>query len=715
MKLKSRIIVIVSLLSFSYPYILKAGILNFPFLIRQDKAYDLTSGIKTINCHDSITAGQTKRSAEMVMKMVLLHLPDHDPSNFNSFSSISNTRFRVSAKLPDNQLITGNSTTENTFRLNNNNFLYASETLTYHKYLKPGFKKSETLSSRTLGTDDGSYIELYNSLNDFSLLNPGTELLNKTYLSPFSGEAPRSYLFNSTDSVTTSGDTLCKVTFSPATGIPFFGYTGTAVIDPQFFAIHQIDAVSARTTPGEPFLVISQRFEQLKGLWLPSGKTIRCFLKGKNGSDMADDIFVELTASNYQQEVNPPLSPAEFKDPLLKTDDTIMAEEINKQTKIIRLMAEGKVSTGCFNLDYNKIFGYNLFEGVKLGLGGETNNRFSRHFTIGGYINYGLRDKLLHHGEWIDFYPMGSSGLRVHLSYKDMNLEFGGPEFLGTTSLLNPESYRNLLIKNMFSTKRYATGLEFSRFSELNLYLFSDISENSARQDNGFLSDHPFNPISLFRTGFQLRYSPGIKIKTKDGRQDEIAASKVNCFLSLIQGLTILNGEYRYTKVEFKGKFQIPFSRIGTTTIMLRGGILTPYAPVIELFNGYGSFAGTFSLASPYSFATMQLNEFAASKYTAIHLRHNFSTWLFPGKISTRPAFVVAQNIGIGKLSEKNITQFNQTDYRNGFYESGFEINNILRMNYLSWGIGIYYRYGPYQYSSIGDNFAYKFGFFFNL
>ena len=296
-----------------------------------------------------------------------------------------------------------------------------------------------------------------------------------------------------------------------------------------------------------------------------------------------------------------------------------------------------------------------------------------------------------------------------------MNLEFGGPEFPETRSLLNPESYRTLLIKNMFATKRYSTGLEFRPFNDLSLYLFGDISENKTRQSTPFLKDHPFTPIRLARTGFQLKYTPGIKLKMEEGRDSEITTSKTYYFMTIIQGLTIFGGKYSYTKLELKGKFDLPFSKIGTTTIMVRGGTLTQNAPIIELFNGYGSFAGTFSLAAPYSFGTMQLNEFAAANYTAIHIRHNFSTWMFTETMQKRPAFIFAQNIGFGRLSDQYITQLNLTDYRKGFYESGFEINNLFRLDYLSWGAGIYYRYGPYRFSQAGDNFAYKFGFIFKL
>ena len=400
---------------------------------------------------------------------------------------------------------------------------------------------------------------------------------------------------------------------------------------------------------------------------------------------------------------------------LFRPDSAINAYREKKQLKLIRLMAEGKIPIGFFNLDYNKLFGYNLFEGVKIGMGGETNGKLSHHFSVGGAISYGLKNRTIQQGEWINFYPRGQSDLRFHLSYQDFNLEFGGSEFLESNSLLNPESYRNLLIANMFATRRYTAGMEFRLFNTLNSYLFGDLSENSTTLDNPFLLAHPFNPVTLSRIGLKLRYSPGIKFELEDGRLNEVTTSKSEIYLTVIQGLTMFRGEYRNTKIEVKGKFELPLSVIGTTTIMAQAGVMSSKSPVFELFNGNGSFAGTFSLAAPYSFGTMQLNEFAATGYAAIHLRHNFSTWLFPEKFKTRPAFIFAQNIGFGKLNPQYTPRFTMNDYHKGFYESGFEVNNLLRLGYLSFGAGIYYRYGPYQCSAMPQNFAYKFGAYLKL
>jgi hypothetical protein len=54
-------------------------------------------------------------------------------------------------------------------------------------------------------------------------------------------------------------------------------------------------------------------------------------------------------------------------------------------------------------------------------------------------------------------------------------------------------------------------------------------------------------------------------------------------------------------------------------------------------------------------------------------------------------------------------------DFRKGYYESGFEINNLLKMDILSWGLGVYYRYGPYHLPTFSDNMAYKFGLYITL
>ena len=43
-----------------------------------------------------------------------------------------------------------------------------------------------------------------------------------------------------------------------------------------------------------------------------------------------------------------------------------------------------------------------------------------------------------------------------------------------------------------------------------------------------------------------------------------------------------------------------------------------------------------------------------------------------------------------------------------GFFESGFIINGLLATPYTKIGAGVFYRYGPYAFDRVWDNFAFK-------
>jgi hypothetical protein len=742
MKLKSSIVIVVTLLIINCPVISTAKQFSALFNNASDTIHQYQPTNQLNSACDSLSADQ--RSAERIISILLLHLPEHDPSYFDSYSAITFHRFRIGLNGSTKpEVAVRNETKTNQ---NDSSFLYSSETLSHQKHLKPGFNQSENLSAKTEGKDDGPFGQLSARLNDFSLLQTTNALFGKSYLSPFSKVAFGFYCYQLRDTITASGDTLCLIHFNPKPGKPFDGFIGTAITDTKTGVIHQIIAQSTQYNPQEPLLVVNQRFERLKGNWLPAEKTITVSFNQGNSANQKEpsakeqNFIAESSTNIYQQEINPPLQPEDFKtvtetgkmDPATNTfiyrpidqkdlfsqqaaDSALIVSRQKQQLKLIRLMAEGKIPMGYFDINYNRLFGYNLYEGFKLGIEGESNLSLSKYFTVGGYLSYAFKDQSLINGEWLDVFPSGRPDYRIHLDHKDRNMEYGEPEFLESNSLLNPESFRTLLTKNMYATNRYAAGLEFRPYEMLSLYLFGDHSDNRARVNSSFLLEHPFDPITLMRTGLKIRYSPGAKFQMEDGHLEETTSPGSDFYLTVLQGLTAFDGEYRYTKIELKWKYILPFSKYGTTTVMVRGGTMSKSAPMIEFFNGYGSFAGTFSLAAPYSFATMQLNEFAAANYTAIHLRHDFSPWLFPEKFKKRPAFVFAQNMGVGQLDNLNQERYHLPDYRKGFYESGFEVNNLLRTDYLSWGVGVYYRYGPYQFGPIHENFAYKFGFFFNL
>ena len=669
---------------------------------------------------DANAGNQIKQAPDSIIIEFIHHLPAHSPNFYKSYSGITYQKIQIRSEFNSDT----KQTNENGNAVNQkiNILLFSTETLTHLKMLKPAYYQPENLSVKTEGKENELFKKLCLQLKTVSMTDTAINLLNYKYLTPFSKTSADKYNYSISDSIMPSGDILYWIHFEPKPGKKFFGFKGKALVNPKNYTFQKIIAVSAQNVGNKPNFEMEQNFEQIKGPTLTSEIRIKAFFSkvdtnyNKFKTKISPgNLIVENISTFYQQEINPPLKAKDFETTVLPNDSAIIVFLQNKQRKMIRMMSEGKLPFGKFDLNYDRIFGYNLYEGIKLGLGMESNRNLSNYFTVGGYFSYGLKDQSIRHGEWVNIYPSGQSGFRIHLGYKDRSVEYGEPEFLENLSLLNPENFRNLLVSNMYSTKRFTTGIEYRASKELNFFLFSDQSENKAPSNSPFLLAHPFSPISLTRTGLQINYSPGRKFQTDDGQPKETATPTSDFHLTMIQGLTILNNQFQYTKIEFKGKFDFPLSNLGTTTILLRGGLMTNDAPMIEHFNGYGSYVGNFSLAAPWSFATMQLNEFASTRFAAVHVRHDFSAWMFPENNKTKPALIFAQNIGFGWLDDKYKNQFHFRDYCKGFYESGIELNNLLRIGAISWGAGIYYRYGPYRLNPIHENFAYKFGFMIKI
>ena len=50
-----------------------------------------------------------------------------------------------------------------------------------------------------------------------------------------------------------------------------------------------------------------------------------------------------------------------------------------------------------------------------------------------------------------------------------------------------------------------------------------------------------------------------------------------------------------------------------------------------------------------------------------------------------------------------------------GYFESGIVVKGLLYTPLSNMGLGVFYRYGPYAYPEVFDNFAFKYSISFGL
>jgi hypothetical protein len=152
---------------------------------------------------------------------------------------------------------------------------------------------------------------------------------------------------------------------------------------------------------------------------------------------------------------------------------------------------------------------------------------------------------------------------------------------------------------------------------------------------------------------------------------------------------------------------------VGRSLFVINAGYVNGNVPYPILFDGKGSSQPIHNIIntsfySGNSFQTMGFNEFLSNRFATLFFTHNFGHLLFKTK-DFQPTLSIISNVGIGALSHPELqTGMAIKTMGKGYYESGVLINNLLKVGFSRFGVGIFYRYGPYSNSSPKNDIYYK-------
>jgi hypothetical protein len=297
-------------------------------------------------------------------------------------------------------------------------------------------------------------------------------------------------------------------------------------------------------------------------------------------------------------------------------------------------------------------------------------------------------------------------------------VEPGRPAFIKSAiATRTQESLRNWMTSRMDSIEQFRFEFSSRPFHSTQLTFFAQQQERNPTYGYSFV--HVDDNISrtsfpTFEAGMQWRFAPK-ETYIKIGQSQVVTAmSYPQINISLTRGFSgFMDGEYDFTKFEFRVDHQFITRGVGKTTFQLDAGVMDNSLPYPFLFYGKGSkFEESFLnniIANNY-FQTMRLYEFISDRYAYLFINH------YAGRISGnrskyfRPELSLIHNMGIGRLVNKDFhhgIDFNTME--KGYFESGFIITNLIRFNYLNFvyfgiGAGGFYRYGNYELPDISDN-----------
>lgn len=705
--------------------------------------------------------------AKEILRRVIRNKKKNDIRNLDSYAYKSYSKFLITASTDSLPLIllpkTAADSSYNDLRtLLDNSHMMLAERAMDHKYSSKYGEKNQVKATRVSGIKSPVY--------EFAAMQPLPDDLRDDEIrffmrklpNPVSNRGLREYRFNVSGDEVIDGRNLVIISYYPLhpTSQSIKGYIWVDTEDygvARFYGENLSDKRVAeleidwtrykdRWFPGEKHFrsdagrisypsvrdsvtadgtVILDTIQKTERAWLHLTTTFKDFespeeFHKKEFRGYADEL--DVASMKESDEVLPlyrdePLTDKE-RNTYIKIDSIGSKYNLDRSIKLMRIVTSGgKYEIGKIDLDLTRLFGYNEYEGFRLGIGGNTNANFSRNFSLNGYTAYGFKDKKLKYGGGVDLFVNKPYSGRIFAAYAD------DVEASGRSPLVLQSPYFRFITGNLdniyndffYKYRKVSTGYEQDLFQNLTFRFSLVYNEQTALFDYRYRNSRPDEKFLSFDTRLDLRWAPKEKnVRTPYGKVTLTTGMPV-FYLSLSQGWNLFNADYKPTKIDFN-YFDRYQTFLGRTGIRLSSGAVIGKSPIMNLFEGMGNAKRNpkimkhFGLAVQNHFETMIPGEFYSDKYFSFHLIHQIAGFRFLGN-EIFPEFIYRGLIGGMKDPEQqqNIHFSVPEKY---YQEAGLEFNRLL-LDML--GVGFYYRFGTYAYDDFDRNFFFKLSLRLNL
>lgn len=618
----------------------------------------------------------------------------------------------------------------------NRQHLFLNESVTERKFRAPDLSYEKVIASRTSGIQEPIISSLTTQLQSLSFYEEYFDILNFKYLNPLSRSGPDFYYFQIEDTTFSGTDTVVVISFRPKRGKKFEALEGVLNVNLNHYALES--ATAGPYKKDQITLRILHKYQKVDSLhWFPVQLNTDIILN--NFSIGKLKLVAEGRSYITDIQVNPEIRRREFgavevdvddkavtggddilqqyrNDELSKKDSVTyhvvdsLGKKLNIERKISNLEAlmEGKLRIKFIDIELARIFTYNNYEGVRLGLGLGTNERLLKWFQFGGYFAYGFNDKALKYGAWGEFRVHRRTDTRVRFDYRRDLVESGSTDYPLEAPLNMDNIYRSFVLGTFDSLQIFEGSIRFRPVQNLHIRFAMNHQVVDPVLPYRFFPDTAANPVYRF-TEVNLTLRWGIKEKyiALGSRYISTGNKYPVLWLNVVQSLPGIGGEFSYTKLMAKVEQTIDWKRFGKTRMIFSGGYIFGDVPYTKLFNERGSYA-SFSFVSRSAFETMRPNEFASDAFVSFFFSQGTGT-LFKVKRWMQPELLFVHNVGFGWLSDAPRHQgvpFKTME--KGFFEAGLVLDKFITINTLGMGAGVFYRYGAYSSKDAGTNFHVK-------
>lgn len=638
---------------------------------------------------------------------------------------------------------------------------FVSETYSNFHYKPKGNRREVILAAKTSGMKNSLFSLFANQIQPFSAYRNPLELFATEYLNPFTESGLKGYFYVLQDTTFTENDTIYTVEFHPKLKTTFSSTNGTAYIKASDWSINKIifnfpnpfgmalgeenDKTTLSAGPEvakENFASIIIIYAKSGDFWVPKEvRTIYPLGKIKAGAPL--NIYNTSYFSDFRFGVDAETlktngAPIKISDGASRIDeetwrmirgarsdsridstyaffDSLSRDgKLDRMTLMMLAAFEGKLKYKFLDIDLNKTLAFNDFEGFRLGLGLETNERMLKFLRVGGFFGYGFKDRTWKYGGHLRFILLPLTQLQVRMGYQFDVSPTGIYALQDPTGRIDQgEWIRSAYIRQMDYVESYNFDVGSYLYKSMHLKLSAKSKNVRTGYDYNFeLPDSGVsgNDFSLFETAAEFNWR--IKDKYIQMESSRLYLSEPRFPIiqaQFVQGWdNMLNGQYSYQRALFRISQQFRWMRFGRLSIRAEYHKTLGDVPLPMLIYTPGIFSRRLGVGSINIFETVHPNEFLNDELLAGFLRFDFNPWVWK-KDKFEPVVSLRFNAGIGRLN--NPERHNQITFSSmeaGFYEGGVVLDRLIDAGIGGYGFGVFYRFGAYRSGKAIENFAFK-------
>ena len=625
--------------------------------------------------------------------------------------------------------------------------IFMTESFSEVVFKKPGKRNETVKASKMSGIENPLVAMASSSFQPFSFYTDHIKILEVPYVNPLSNNGLRKYDYFLEDSIQNEIGTSYIISYQPKEGKVYQLGKGLMYISSIRFALENM--VIKPSDPDANLLFELQQKnkwdgknwfpEQLNSIYLSpefefEGKafkiTNQTFISEVSINDLEKGtkfvpvgIIFDIQNDKYDWEILR-LDSLTSREYLTYVRFDQMPEKdkklLNKGSNLLLSLSSGRIPLGPVDLIPNRILRVNRFESVGLGLGLSSNDKLSDFFRVEGYFRYGFRDDRWKYGGGAEFRLDKKYDSKL-LFYYSQDISEPGKTLLPKINSFSSAGniFRNFLADRMDEVERYSVEFSQMPLKGVRLGIFGSVENrrNVLNYGSGVPSDNFPQVFSATETGIDFRYVGGESVSRIGNNLVSWAMSYPIISIRASKAIPdAFGGNVDFWNTEFKFQHQWSSGNSLNQFHLSAHGIWGDNLPISYLNTGYGINVGQrnaldFALSFPGYLQTMFLYEFLSDRSMHASYSHQTGPLFYKkaGKAIFAPQLKFHQSFAIGTLTNPEFYDFVEfMTMEKGYLESGIELNNILKQKsgfqYQGWGIGAFYRYGPYANPTFRKN-----------